>query len=96
MTDNTLHPGWLQRQLAKSVASLNSLPPKIRASLAQPTGSRPHRVVSNEEAAVALVRDVLRFAETGPDGDLAMGADRAALIAVAALRDAGLLVEETR
>jgi hypothetical protein len=68
----------------------------VRASLAQPTSDRRHRTVSNEEAAVALVRDRLRFAETGPDGDLAMGGDRAALIAVAALRDAGLLVEEAR
>ncbi len=95
MTDHILRPGWLRLQVTRSVAHLNSLPPKVRAALAQPTG-RPHRVVSNEEAAVALVRDSLRFAETGPYGDLAMGADRAALIAVAALREAGLLVEEAR
>ncbi len=95
MTDNTLRPGWLRLQVTRSVARLNQLPPKVRASLAQPT-SRPHRAVSNEEAAVALVRDRLRFAETGPYGDLAMGADRAALVAVAAVRDAGLLVEEAR
>ncbi len=95
MTDSTLRPGWLRLQVTRSVVRLNQLPPMVRASLAQPSG-RPHRVVSNEEAAVALVRDRLRFAETGPDGDLAMGADRAALIAVAALRDAGLLVEEAR
>ncbi len=94
MTDNTFRPGWLRRQVTRSVARLNQLPPKVRAALAQPT--RPHRAVSNEEAAVALVRDRLRFAETGPYGDLAMSADRAALIAVAALRDAGLLVEEAR
>ncbi len=96
MTAYTFRPGWLRLQVARSAARLNSLPPKVRASLAQPTGGRTHRAVSNEEAAVALVRDVLRFAETGPYGDLAMGADRAALIAVAALRDAGLLVEEAR
>lgn len=96
MTDNTLRPGWLRLQVARSVARLNSLPPKVRASLEQPTAGRAHRRVSNEEAAIALIRDRLRFAQTEPYGDLAMGADRAAGIAVAALRDAGLLVEEAR
>lgn len=34
----TFRPGWLQEQVRKSVALLDQLPPKLRASLAQPTG----------------------------------------------------------
>lgn len=43
------------------------------------------------EVAVETVRSALEFAQTEPYGDLAMGAHRAAVLAVAALRDAGLL-----
>ncbi len=60
------------------------------------TASLARRRIPNEDAAAVLVRDALRFTQTRPHGDLAMSADRAALIAVAALRDAGLLVEEAR
>jgi hypothetical protein len=35
--DAHLHPGWLQDQVAKGTATLDSLPPKIRAALAQPS-----------------------------------------------------------
>ncbi len=43
-------------------------------------------------SAVGEVRRVLEHFESGPHGDLTLGAERAAFIAVYALRDAGLLV----
>lgn len=39
----TFRPGWLKQQVEKSVESLDSLPPKIRASLQQST--RRYRLV---------------------------------------------------
>lgn len=43
------------------------------------------------EVAVATVRSALEFAQTEPYGALALGAHRAAMLAVEALQDAGLL-----
>jgi hypothetical protein len=46
----TFRPGWLQRQVAKSVASLDELPAKIRASLGRsvPTRTPPEIVIADE------------------------------------------------
>jgi hypothetical protein len=59
--------------------------PRLRT----PRPSRTSRLT--EAIAIAMVRDALKFAATEPYGDLAMSADRAAGIAVATLRAAGLL-----
>lgn len=47
--------------------------------------------MTNAEEAARVVREALARWSCGPHGDLLLGADRAAGIAVAALRDAGLL-----
>jgi hypothetical protein len=47
------------------------------------------------DRAIAEVREALSQFSSGPHGDLLCGADRAAVVAVAALRDAGLLSGDT-
>lgn len=86
---NILDEALASNDWTPEIADALQLAEDLNASLV------PWRSRAGRPDPVATVSAALRFAETEPYGDVALNADRAAIIAVAALRDAGALTPPT-
>lgn len=81
MKEHEFKPGWLQNRVALSKDALARIPAAYGGTA----------TLYPAERAIEIVREALSDLAAEPYGDLACDADRAAVIAVAALRKAGML-----